>query len=60
MRKRPSFRQSFKGFEPEIAAAFTEAPVTRLLTNYRMVRSRAKIEATVRNARAYPVNGEEW
>ena len=53
LRKREAFRQAFKGFDPEIVARFGEADVKRLLENTGIVRSRAKIEATIRGARAY-------
>jgi len=53
LRKREAFRQSFAGFDPEIVTRFREADVKRLLGNPEIVRSRAKIEATIRGARAY-------
>ncbi len=53
LRKREAFRQAFQGFDPKVVARFGEADVTRLLENPRIVRSRAKIEATIGNARAY-------
>jgi len=53
LRKRDSFREVFKGFDPEIVARFDEADIERLLGDARIIRSRAKIEATIGNARAY-------
>ena len=53
LRKRAAFRKAFQGFKPELVAAFGETDVTRLLTDPGIVRSRAKIEATIGNARAY-------
>lgn len=53
LRKRDAFRRAFAGFEPAKVAAFTEADVERLLGDAGIVRSRAKIEATIGNARAY-------
>jgi DNA-3-methyladenine glycosylase I len=53
LRKREAFRQAFEGFNPEIVARFGEADVQRLLENSGIVRSRAKIEATIGGARAY-------
>jgi len=50
LRKRPSFRAAFAGFEIEKVAAFGEADVDRLLADAGIVRNRAKIEATVHNA----------
>jgi DNA-3-methyladenine glycosylase I len=53
LRKREAFREAFQGFEPDVVAQFGEADVNRLLGNPAIVRSRAKIEATIGNARAY-------
>ena len=53
LRKRDAFREVFKGFDPEIVARFDEADIERLLGDARIIRSRAKIEATIGNARAY-------
>lgn len=53
LRKRDAFREMFEGFDPEIVARFGEADVVRLLGDARIIRSRAKIEATIGNARAY-------
>ena len=53
LRKRDAFRRAFKGFEPEKVARFGEADVVRLLGDAGIVRSRAKIEATIGGARAY-------
>jgi DNA-3-methyladenine glycosylase I len=52
LRKRPAFRAAFAGFDVEAVARFGEADVTRLLADAGIVRNRAKIEATVNNARA--------
>jgi DNA-3-methyladenine glycosylase I len=53
LRKRDAFRKAFKGFDPSKVARFREADVERLLTNPGIIRSRAKIEATIRAARIY-------
>lgn len=52
LRKRSAFRRAFVGFDPAVVAAFTPDDVARLLTDAAIIRNRAKIEATVRNARA--------
>ena len=52
LRKRERFREVFAGFDPEAVAAFGPADVERLLTDAGIVRNRAKIEATIGNARA--------
>jgi DNA-3-methyladenine glycosylase I len=51
LRKRPRFREVFAGFEPEAVAAFGEDDVARLMTDAGIIRNRAKIEATISNAR---------
>lgn len=53
LRKRPAFRAAFRGFDPAAIAAWGEADVVRLLADPGIVRSRAKIEATIGNARAF-------
>ncbi|WP_018684032.1 DNA-3-methyladenine glycosylase I [Actinokineospora enzanensis] len=52
LRKRESFRAAFLGFIPEKVAEFSPDDVERLMADAGIVRNRAKIEATVRNARA--------
>lgn len=52
LRKRDDFRRAFAGFDIETVARFTDADVARLLEDSSIVRNRAKIEATIANARA--------
>lgn len=52
LRKRESFRRSFKGFDPEKVARFGKREVNQLLADASIVRHRGKIEATINNARA--------
>lgn len=52
LRKRESFRRAFAGFDIETVARYTAADVERLMADQGIVRNRAKIEATVANARA--------
>ena len=52
LRKRPGFRTAFADFEVDAVATFGEADVARLLADAAIVRNRAKIEATIGNARA--------
>lgn len=51
--KRDAFYEAFAGFDPEKVASFTADDVERLLQNPGIVRSRAKIEAAIGNARVY-------
>lgn len=52
LRKRPAFRAAFADFEPDAVAAFGAAEADRLLADPGIVRNRAKIVATIGNARA--------
>jgi DNA-3-methyladenine glycosylase I len=52
LRKRENFRKAFHGFDIEKIARYTDADVDRLLADEGIVRNRAKIEATIANARA--------
>ena len=51
LRKRPRFREVFAGFDPAVVAAFGRDDVERLMTDAGIIRNRAKIEATIGNAR---------
>ena len=51
LRKRPRFREVFAGFDPEAVAQFGDADVERLMTDAGIIRNRAKILATIGNAR---------
>jgi DNA-3-methyladenine glycosylase I len=53
LRKRDAFRKAFRNFDPRKVARFDETDVSRLLGDPGIVRSRAKIEATIGGARAY-------
>lgn len=52
LRKRPAFRAAFAGFDPEAVAQFTSEDVERLMLDGGIVRNRAKITASITNARA--------
>jgi DNA-3-methyladenine glycosylase I len=53
LRKRDALRKAFAGFDPVKVARFGERDIARLLDNPEIIRSRAKIEATVNAARIY-------
>ena len=53
LKKRPAFRKAFAGFRPEKVAKFGKSDIARLLKDEGIVRSRAKIEATIKGARIY-------
>jgi DNA-3-methyladenine glycosylase I len=50
--KRDAFRTAFRGFDVAEVAAMTERDVDRLTEDASIIRNRAKIQATVDNARA--------
>ena len=52
LRKRPAFRAAFAGFSIPAVAAFDERDHERLMADAGIVRNRAKITATLSNARA--------
>lgn len=53
LRKRDAFRKTFRSFEPSRVARFAEKDIARLLADPGIIRSRAKIEATIAGARVY-------
>lgn len=62
LRKREAFRKAFKGFDPEKVAQMKEPDIQRLLEDPTIIRSRAKIEATIGGGKAYlkmQNNGED-
>lgn len=52
LRKRDAFRDAFAGFDPAVVATFDDAHVARLMADAGIVRNRAKIDATIADARA--------
>ncbi len=52
LRKREAFRAAFANFDPEVVAQFGQADTDRLLNDAGIVRNRAKVAATIRNAAA--------
>jgi DNA-3-methyladenine glycosylase I len=52
LRKRPAFRSAFAGFAIDAVAAFTDEDFDRLMADAGIVRNRAKINASIANARA--------
>ena len=51
LNKRASFRDAFRGFDPGVVAAFDDGDRERLMADAGIVRNRAKIDATIDNAR---------
>jgi len=53
LRKRETFRKAFAGFDPGKVAKFGEQDIARLMGDEGIIRSRAKIEATIGGAGVY-------
>ena len=53
LNKREGYRTAFAGFDPAVVATFDDADVARCLADPGIVRNRAKVSATVGNARAW-------
>ena len=53
LKRRDTFRKAFHGFEPKKVAKYGERDIERLLADEGIIRSRSKIEATIRGARTY-------
>ncbi len=60
LRKREAYRKAFRGFDPAKVARFGEAEIETLLGNAAIVRNRAKLQAAVKNARAFLAIKEEY
>ncbi|BBL72867.1 DNA-3-methyladenine glycosylase I [Methylogaea oryzae] len=53
LKKREAYRLAYEGFDPAVIADYGEADAARLLADAGIVRNRAKVAASIRNARAY-------
>ncbi len=53
LKKREGYRRAFSQFDPEKVAQYTERQIEKLTLNAEIIRNRMKIEAAVRNARAF-------
>lgn len=51
LRRRPGFRDAFDGFDPRRVADYEARDIERLMTDERIIRNRAKVLATISNAR---------
>lgn len=52
LRKRPAFREAFRGFDPARVARLGEREIARLLADPAIVRNERKIRAAITNAKA--------
>jgi DNA-3-methyladenine glycosylase I len=53
LRRREGYRRAFDGFDPEKIARYSERKKAALLQDEGIIRNRAKIDAAVRNAKAF-------
>lgn len=53
LNKRESYRAAFDNFDPQQVAAYDDARIAELLGNPGIVRNRLKVNAAVKNARAF-------
>ena len=60
LKKREGYRRAFSQFDPQRVARFTKPRIERLIANPAIIRNRLKIEAAVRNARAFLAVQEEF
>jgi len=60
LKKREGYRRAFDKFDPEKVAHYSEARVQKLRSDLEIIRNRMKIEAAVRNARAFLKTQEEF
>ena len=60
LNKREGYRHAFSEFDPSRVARYTEKRIQKLLLDPAIIRNRQKIEAAVRNARAFLAIQEEF
>jgi len=60
LQRRDGYRDAFANFVPEEVAKLTEEDIARLMENPRIIRNRAKIAATINNAKAFIAIQKEY
>src|SRR5438876_10644783 len=60
LKKREGYRRAFSQFDPKEVARYTEKRIQKLTLDPAIIRNRMKIEAAVRNARAFLAIQEEF
>ena len=60
LNKRDAYRRAFSAFDPEKVARYTGSRVEKLIADPGIIRNRLKIDAAVRNARAFLAVQEEF
>ena len=60
LKKREGYRRAFSQFDPRKVARYTKARIQKLTADPSIIRNRLKIEAAVRNARAFLAIQDEF
>ena len=60
LKKREGYRRAFDKFDPEKVARYSARQIQKLIADPEIIRNRMKIEAAVRNARAFLKVQEEF
>src|SRR6195256_3343566 len=60
LKKREGYRRAFSQFDPEKMARYTPKRIQKLIADPSIIRNRMKIEAAVRNARAFLAIQDEF
>ena len=60
LKKREGYRRAFDKFDPEKVARYSERRIQKLTSDLEIIRNRMKIQAAVRNARAFLKIQEEF
>jgi DNA-3-methyladenine glycosylase I len=53
LKRREGYRLAYEGFDPARVAAYDDAKMAELVADARIIRNRAKVAASVKNARAF-------
>jgi DNA-3-methyladenine glycosylase I len=60
LKRREGYRRAFSDFDPQRVASYPDTKIEELLLDASIIRNRQKIEATVRNARAFLALQQEF
>lgn len=60
LQRRPAYRELYDGFDPSIVAGYTPKKISDLLLNPKLIRNKLKINASIKNARAFLLVQEEF
>lgn len=53
LHRREGYRKAYQNFDPEVVASFGKREINQLIADAGIIRNRAKIESSVRNAQAF-------